>query len=760
MSSLAMRAAIVEPARVRGVDFESEELVDKLVKAGLDGSLPLLQFALAELWEARTPGSSTLRQRDLEKIDGVSGALARHADGVLTQLTVAQRRAARDLLLRLVTMDETRASLPRRELLGGSKDAAIALEAFVEARLIHIRDGDDGYPVHELAHETLIRDWVSLRVWLSEEKDTRELRCHLEHAAGEWERLERPSDGLWDGALLDEARRIDHEELTPRERDFLAQSAAHVRRRSRLRLGLLVGVPSVIAVSLTVGILLQRASQDQLINGHVEAAQALITQAHANNEAVDADRSSAFAAFDRGATSEGEELWQRARRSADEVRRTYTRAASHLETAFGVDPLREDTCALLTEVLLERARLAERDHRADSIEGLLLRAALYDRDGSGMARWLRPAQVRVFAPLNVEIAVQRYDRSQSPYVLEDTLDRIPRDAELKLAPGSYLWTFRADGDEPILLPLVLRRGESLELRVELSPDDVIPPGFIYVPAGEFLYGSDDDDDLRRSFFTAEPMHNVKTEHYLVSRFETTNAEWIEFLDARTPEELELRTPRSEAAAFQAAPVLTKSARGGWEIERRTGERIDRAGAGALLRVDGREGIDAYDWLQLPVTGISMVDAEAYLAWLNSSGKLPGARLCSEHEWERAARGADGRMFPHGDALAPSEANIDTTYGRLPSAFAPDVVASHPESRSPFGVDDAAGNVWEWVAPAPGTSGGVARGGSFFHGAIAARAANRSVLDRSFRDGTLGLRVCVTPEPAFRGIRVRSLSGDP
>ena len=56
--------------------------------------------------------------------------------------------------------------------------------------------------------------------------------------------------------------------------------------------------------------------------------------------------------------------------------------------------------------------------------------------------------------------------------------------------------------------------------------------------------------------------------------------------------------------------------------------------------------------------------------------------------------ADARTFPSGPALAPDDANIDSTYGREPLAFGPDEVGSHPGSRSPIGADDMAGNVWE------------------------------------------------------------------
>src|SRR5678815_2053151 len=98
-------------------------------------------------------------------------------------------------------------------------------------------------------------------------------------------------------------------------------------------------------------------------------------------------------------------------------------------------------------------------------------------------------------------------------------------------------------------------------------------------------------------------------------------------------------------------------------------------------------------MKLPVAAVSYEDAVAFAAWLDRSGRVRGARLCDEYEWERAARGADGRTFPTGTVLAPDDANIDVTYGREPLAFGPDEIGSHPQSRSPVGADDMAGNIW-------------------------------------------------------------------
>src|SRR5262249_31615878 len=111
---------------------------------------------------------------------------------------------------------------------------------------------------------------------------------------------------------------------------------------------------------------------------------------------------------------------------------------------------------------------------------------------------------------------------------------------------------------------------------------------------------------------------------------------------------------------------------------RTGERIS-IGSGGML-----------DWSRLPVDRVTTVEAKAYAAWLASSGRVPRARLCTPLEWERAARGADARIFPHGNRLEPGDAgfqfdgqNFDERIRREVGSFA--------RSQSPFGVDDLAGN---------------------------------------------------------------------
>jgi formylglycine-generating enzyme required for sulfatase activity len=138
--------------------------------------------------------------------------------------------------------------------------------------------------------------------------------------------------------------------------------------------------------------------------------------------------------------------------------------------------------------------------------------------------------------------------------------------------------------------------------------------------------------------------------------------------------------------------------------------------------------------------VSALDAAAYAAWLDHTGRVPGARLCSEVEWERAARGADGRAYPAGHPLEPDDSNLDRTYG--PGLMGPDEVGSHPGSRSPFGLDDMSGNAYEWTVSERG--GYIARSGSYQHDRKTSHLTDRSTMNGVVRDATLGLRMCATP----------------
>jgi formylglycine-generating enzyme required for sulfatase activity len=201
-------------------------------------------------------------------------------------------------------------------------------------------------------------------------------------------------------------------------------------------------------------------------------------------------------------------------------------------------------------------------------------------------------------------------------------------------------------------------------------------------------------------------------------------------------------PRGGRVATDAFIALDQTADNDWELTLRPANRTYRSRLGDAISYEGRDRRRVQDWRRFPVTGVSANDVLAYARWLDATRIVPGARLCSELEWERAARGADTRTFPHGEVLEPDDANFDVTYARS-KGYGPDEVGSHPASLSPFGLADTVGNVWEITRSVLEKDGLVVRGGSFYQFEPAQRLTNRNPIATTTRDDTVGVRICAT-----------------
>jgi formylglycine-generating enzyme required for sulfatase activity len=174
-----------------------------------------------------------------------------------------------------------------------------------------------------------------------------------------------------------------------------------------------------------------------------------------------------------------------------------------------------------------------------------------------------------------------------------------------------------------------------------------------------------------------------------------------------------------------------------------------AGASAPLRWRGPQPPAAL--LDHPVVDVSWDDAAAFCRWLRAATGRP-FRLPSEAEWERAARGAEGRAYPWGDGFDPARANT-----REAGLFGTTPVDAHPDGASPEGVYDMAGNVWEWTgsldAPYPYVAGDgreaeaapgrrIMRGGCYANPQGYARCACRFRLAPATRNEFTGFRLAL------------------
>jgi len=740
LSLEGMREAIVGPARHHGVQFESEELVQMLLDSA-QGGLPFLQFALAELWETRDRDARMIRAAGLEAIGGVPRALAGHADRVLEALLPAEREAARRVLLSMVTVDGTRARVSGRQLLG-DRDAAgrAALEALVRGRLLVAHKGEPGEAgAFEIAHEALLKGWDTLRGWLSGDIEQKLVRERLSRAAQEWARLDSARELLYKERQLHEVAALDLAQLGPRESAFLAAS----RRAERWRKLRRWSVPAAVLLLIAEAIggarwYSQRALRQSIAARTVEAEQ-LMDRARDQVGRASQERDRAFALFDGQDWPGGEKTWTEVLELDRQVDALYANAASLLEAALSLDPNRSTVRNRLADVLYERVLWADRTGRRDLEGELRARLPSYDLDGERRRRLEAPAHVTLkLTPSPTMATVQRYEMGSRHLTLSAPMTV---SGEVELPPGSYLFSFRAVGHHPVNLPVMVKPNEPLALVVSLPKANAVPDGFVYVPAGRFLFGCGGAEEIRRDA-NAAPMHEISTPAYLIARHEVTFAEWIEFLDAQSPEERRRRTPLAQRR--QQSIELRQSADGKWDLSLRPTSHTYTARLGEPIRYLDRERRAVQSWASFPVAGVSYEDALSYAAWLDQTGRVPGARPCDEYEWERAARGADGRIYPMGDAIGADDANYDVTYDRQPLAFGPDEVGAHPASRSPFGVDDLAGNVWEWVSSVARPGEVVFRGGSWYQGRRTSRSDNREIGERTFRHPFHGVRICANP----------------
>lgn len=281
MSAQELERAITGPAAEVGVSFEAglaAAVASDMV--GQSTALPLLQYALTELFDRRKGSAVTMEA--YHELGGVSGALARRAEGIYEGLDREDRARVRDVFLRLVTLNEGVGDTRRRALVSELSDAAVGncgevLEAFGRHRLLSFdRDAATRGPTVEIAHEALLNEWSRLRLWVSDARIDIGAQRQLESAAKDWQANDSDSDFLLSGARL--ARYDGWSEqppvpLTAMERQYLVDSSAadaaelqtERQRVTKLR-RLVMGVGCALVAALIAGAFAfhqQARAQDQ-----------------------------------------------------------------------------------------------------------------------------------------------------------------------------------------------------------------------------------------------------------------------------------------------------------------------------------------------------------------------------------------------------------------------------------------------------------------------------------------------------------------
>lgn len=216
---------------------------------------------------------------------------------------------------------------------------------------------------------------------------------------------------------------------------------------------------------------------------------------------------------------------------------------------------------------------------------------------------------------------------------------------------------------------------------------------VLIPAGPAIIGSDEVDDGKETkdygftkplYLDEHPRHTVQVPSFEIDRFEVTNVEYLQFIKSENywlpvgwkQNGYALERPILEKADL---PTLRGLAADIFQVDLDT-RKMERE---PLLEAMSRKRREAD---RLPVTGVSWYDAEAYCRAL-------GKRLPTEVEWEKAARGAQGFVYPWGNVWSEDKANFGANTEGEPGVTPG---GAFPQGRSPYGVEDMAGNVMEWV----------------------------------------------------------------
>ena len=276
-------------------------------------------------------------------------------------------------------------------------------------------------------------------------------------------------------------------------------------------------------------------------------------------------------------------------------------------------------------------------------------------------------------PPGAEAVIERFDPRGLvwPRVERRVLGTTPLEG-VPVEMGSYVITLSMPGRRDTTYPVYIDRGRHWDSGpdpVPLFQDETIGEDLVFVPPGPFLVGETRGD--------ADP-GRPWVDGFFMSRVHVTLAEWVEFLEAvrlRDPEEAWSRVPRNDSGL----------ARGG--------QYWPRPADDAPYVVPETDG-DGDPWYPRgAVCAISWVDAQAYVDWRSERDGVAW-RLPTELEWEKAARGVDGRLHPWGDAIDPTLCK--TRESRAGSAT-PEIVGAFATDVSVYGVRDTAGSMRDLCA---------------------------------------------------------------
>ena len=234
---------------------------------------------------------------------------------------------------------------------------------------------------------------------------------------------------------------------------------------------------------------------------------------------------------------------------------------------------------------------------------------------------------------------------------------------VELAMGSYLLVLSRDGYRDTRVPLLVGRLQRVDLEVNLYTEREIGERMIYVPAGTFRQGE-------------ELLRDTELDEFFIGEFPVTFEQYCRYLDwlqQHRPDEVALRAPQNKDDGILV--------------------RRDETGLYVAFDPAPLPGASELYAPGTPALSVNWPSAVAYCEWLSEVEGRP-YRLPTEAEWEKAARGVDGRLYPWGNRFDPTFCKmVESTE----QAAQPEPVGRYVTDESPYLVRDMAGGVLEWCS---------------------------------------------------------------
>jgi WD40 repeat protein/serine/threonine protein kinase len=496
MSRQDLIRAVANPAKRLGVRFESGLVIRIVNDVGEEpGNLPLLEFALAALWERRE--GSQLTHAAYEEIGGVAGALARHANDVYTRLTPEEQRLARRAFVQMVKpgegTEDTRRVATRNELTEAGWQLA---QKLADERLVVTGVNNSGQETAEVVHEALIRSWDLLGDWMENDRNYRAWQERLRAAMNQWQASNEDEGALLRGAVLQQAlewseretivisaheqafiwrsleaaERVERQKEEQRQRELEQAQALSESRRRQVRVvrtaSIGLAIMLLLAVCGAVFAFYQRGlAQDNAAEAAVQATAAFVAQETAvANEHVAATRA-VEAEIARGEAEMSQAEAENARATAEAARQNAEEER--------VEAIRQGRISLAQSLVSLSLATLEQNNDRELGALLAIEAWRFNEEADGNIAWYVDSALRPLVTLPFFNNTLRDHAGGVQAVAYSPDGRL-------LASGATdntvrLWNLAAPGSAPV----VLAGHEAPVLAVAFSPD-----GSRLVSAGE------------------------------------------------------------------------------------------------------------------------------------------------------------------------------------------------------------------------------------------------------------------------------------